>query len=80
MMGVESRYASARRFGGLLVLTVLVILPAARAGAEPYMALREGRKCGTCHVNQTGGGMRTLLANTHMKEITHYRDIFPELD
>ena len=50
------------------------------AGAEPYMAIREGRKCGTCHVNQTGGGMRTLLANAHMQEITHYREIFPEFD
>jgi hypothetical protein len=50
------------------------------AAAEPYMAIREGRKCGACHVNVTGSGMRTLLANTHLKEITHYRDIIPGLD
>ena len=48
--------------------------------AEPYMAIREGRKCSSCHVNMDGGGMRTLLANTHMQEITHYRDLFPELE
>jgi len=44
------------------------------------MAVREGRKCSTCHVNMTGGGMRTLLANTHLEEITHYRELFPELE
>jgi hypothetical protein len=67
------------------VITVALFLVASLfgmvdgAGAEPYMAIREGRKCSTCHVNMTGGGMRTLLANTHLEEITHYREIFPEL-
>ncbi len=69
-----------RWVGGFLAVVAASVLLPVDARAEPYMALREGRKCGTCHVNQTGGGMRTLLANTHMKEITHYRDIFPELD
>lgn len=81
-MGAESRRSQTmdRWACGILVVAALTALWPTGAGAEPYMALREGRKCGTCHVNQTGGGMRTLLANTHMKEITHYRDIFPELD
>lgn len=70
----------AHLLGGILVVAATVCSLPTPAGAEPYMAIREGRKCGTCHVNQTGGGMRTLLANTHMQEITHYRDIFPELD
>jgi hypothetical protein len=75
-----SRAALARpalRAIGLAAL--LGTLTAPNAGAEPYMAIREGRKCSSCHVNMDGGGMRTLLASTHLQEITHYRDLFPEL-
>jgi len=68
------------RPAALSTLLALALLSgaAAEVAAEPYMAIREGRKCGSCHVNVRGGGMRTLLANTHMQEITHYRDLFPE--
>lgn len=63
-----------------ILLASIVLGSAWEARAEPYMAIREGRKCGSCHVNIRGGGMRTLLAITHLKEITHYRDLFPEFE
>ncbi len=37
----------------------LLATPTARA--EPYFAQREGYRCSKCHVNRTGGGMRTAF-------------------
>lgn len=52
---------------------------ASPAAAEPYMAVREGYKCSDCHVNMTGGGMRTSFVSAHAREILHYPDWFAQL-
>jgi len=41
------------------LLLLPLLLPPSAARAEPQFALREGLHCGACHVNVSGGGMRT---------------------
>ena len=42
-----------------LLLALACAMTSVDVIAEPYIALREGLKCSTCHVNHTGGGMRS---------------------
>ena len=45
------------------LLSLMVI--SGTAGAEPYLAVFKGLKCGTCHTAPSGGGLRTVYGNVY---------------
>jgi hypothetical protein len=57
-MRADSRSACVPWLGALLLA-----LCALGARAEPYFAVQTGHQCAQCHVNGTGGGMRTAFGN-----------------
>lgn len=58
---------SGRVTGWVLGAILAVLIPAGPAIAEPYIAVQQGLKCGTCHVSPSGGGMRTRFGNTYLQ-------------
>lgn len=46
-------------------LGLLCLLAGSWAHAEPYIAVQQGLKCSVCHVNPTGGGLRTVYGDLY---------------
>jgi hypothetical protein len=60
---------------------VAVLLAAGmQAHAEPYLAAQMGLKCVQCHVNPTGGGLRSLYGNTFAQTVMAEKRIGAEED
>lgn len=51
------------------ILLGLLCFAAGAAHAEPYLAVQMGLKCSMCHVNPTGGGLRTAFGDAFAQNV-----------
>jgi len=58
-------------------LSLAAALLATSARAEPYLAVRTGLKCVSCHVNPSGGGMRNAFGNAWARNELAARIVTP---
>ncbi len=50
-------------------LALLALVLCAPASAEPYLALQTGYKCVACHLNPTGGGLRSAFGTVFSENV-----------
>jgi hypothetical protein len=65
---------------GLRGLFALLCFVAHGAQAEPYLAVQLGLKCGQCHVNPTGGGLRTTFGDVFAQTVLPAQHLDTSLD
>ena len=61
-------------------MAAAVLLLCSRANAEPYLAAQMGLKCAQCHVNPTGGGLRSIYGNTFAQTVLAHKRLGAEED
>ena len=61
--------------GVACLVVMFALLTAREAAAEPYLAVQNGYKCVNCHVNPTGGGLRTTFGDIFSENLLPARNL-----